>query len=91
MIQNLAIKIILGVLTIFVCSLLGYLKYENGQLRADLAHSEKTQAELLWLCGANKQTQDRVTSALLLSKEPATIESFKGVVDILFEGKINKK
>lgn len=90
MIQNLAIKIILGVLTIFVCSLLGYLKYENGQLRADLAHSEKTQAELLWLCGANKQTQDRVTSALLLSKEPASIESFKGVVDILFEGKDKK-
>ena len=90
MIQNLAFKIIVGVLVLFVCVLLGYLKRENGQLRADLAHSEKMQRELLWLCGANKQTQDRVTSALLLSKEPATIESFKGVVDILFEGKGEK-
>ena len=87
MIQNLAIKILLGVGIVFICFLLGYLKYENGQLRADLAHSEKMQNELLWLCGANKQTQDKVTSALMLSKEPATIESFKGVVDILFEGK----
>lgn len=87
MIQNLTIKIIVGVIAVSVCILLGYLKRENGQLRADLAHSEKTQAELLWLCGANKQTQDRVTSALLLSREPATIESFKGVVDTLFEGK----
>lgn len=87
MMQNLAIKIIIGAIVLGVCFLLGYLKYENGQLRADLAQSEKNQNELLWLCGANKQTQDRVTSALLLSKEPASIESFKGVVDILFEGK----
>lgn len=87
MIQNLLIKILIGVGVVFLCALLGYLKYENRQLRADLAHNEKMQAELLWLCGANKQTQDKVTSALMLSKEPATIESFKGVVDILFEGK----
>lgn len=88
---NLVFKIIVGMIVLFVCFLLGYLKYENSQLRVDLAHSEKTQAELLWLCGANKQTQDRVTSALMLSKEPASIESFKGVVDILFDDKINKK
>lgn len=87
MIQNLLIKILIGVGVVFLCGLLGYLKYENRQLRSDLAHNEKMQAELLWLCGANKQTQDKVTSALMLSKEPATIESFKGVVDILFEGK----
>lgn len=87
MIQNLLIKILIGIGVVFLCGLLGYLKYENRQLRADLAHSEKMQSELLWLCGANKQTQDKVTSALMLSKEPATIESFKGVVDILFEGK----
>ena len=84
---NLAFKIVSGVIVLIVCFLLGYLKYENNQLRSDLAHSEKMQSELLWLCGANKQTQDKVTSALMLSKEPATIESFKGVVDILFEGK----
>lgn len=89
--SNLIFKIFLGVLTIFVCSLLGYLKYENGQLRADLAHSEKMQKELLWLCGANADTQKRVSEALILSKEPASIESFKGVVDILFDSKINKK
>lgn len=87
MIQNLLIKILIGVGVVFLCGLLGYLKYENRQLRSDLAHSGKMQAELLWLCGANKQTQDKVTSALMLSKEPATIDSFKGVVDILFEGK----
>ena len=87
MIQNLLIKILIGVGVVFLCGLLGYLKYENRQLRADLAHSEKTQAELLWICVANKQTQVRVTRALMLRKEPATIESFKGVVDILFEGK----
>lgn len=91
MIQNLAFKIIVGVLVLFVCSLLGYLKYENGQLRADLAHSEKMQKELLWLCGANADTQKRVSEALILSKEPASIESFKGVVDILFDSKIIKK
>ena len=87
MMQNLAIKIIVGFVVLGVCFLLGYLKYENEQLRADLVQSKKEQNELLWLCGANKQTQDRVTSALLLSKEPATIESFKGVVDILFGSK----
>lgn len=91
MIQNLAFKIIVGVLVLFVCSLLGYLKYENGQLRENLAHSEKMQKELLWLCGANADTQKRVTDALILSKEPASIESFKGVVDILFDSKIIKK
>lgn len=91
MIQNLLIKILIGVGVVFLCGVLGYLKYENGQLRVDLAHSEKMQSELLFLCNANKQTQDKVASALMLSKEPATIESFKGVVDILFENKINKK
>lgn len=85
--QNLAIKIFVGLAVVLICILLGYLKYENGQLRADLAQSQKIQSEILWLCGANKETQDKVTSALMLSKEPATIESFKGVVDILFEGK----
>lgn len=91
MIQNLAVKIIVGVLVLFVCSLLGYLKYENSQLRENLAYSEKMQKELLWLCGANADTQKRVTDALILSKEPASIESFKSVVDILFDDKINKK
>lgn len=85
MIQSLAIKILVGVGVVFICFLLGYLKYENGQLRADLAYSKKTQAELVLLCEANKQTQDKVASALLITKEPATIESFKSVVDILFE------
>lgn len=87
MMQGIVIKIIIGAMVLGVCFLLGYLKYENGQLRSDLAHSEKMQNDLIWLCGANKETQDKVTSALMLSKEPATIESFKGVVDILFEGK----
>lgn len=91
MIQNLAIKIFVGLAVVLICILLGYLKYENGQLRADLAQSQKIQSEILWLCGANKETQDKVTSALMLSKEPATIESFKGVVDILFDSNINKK
>lgn len=86
MIHNLAFKIIVGIFVILICVLLGYLKQENRQLREDLAHSEKTQNELLWLCSANKQTQSKVTSALLLSKEPATIDSFRGIVDILFEG-----
>lgn len=86
MIQSLLIKLAAGLMVLLVCFLLGYLKYENAQLKADLAHSEKTQTDLLWLCGANKQTQDKVLNALLLSKEPASIESFKGVLDILFEG-----
>lgn len=88
--QNLIIKIIIGAMVLGICSLLGYLKYENGQLRENLAHSEKMQRELLWLCGANADTQKRVSEALILSKEPASIESFKGVVDILFDSKINK-
>lgn len=91
MIQNLIIKIFVGIMVLGVCFLLGYLKYENGQLRADLEQSVKMQNELLNLCSANADTQKRVSEALLLSKEPATIESFKGVVDILFDSKLNKK
>lgn len=70
---------------ITLCMAIGYLEYENSQLKSDIKKAQKTQEEILWLCRANKNTQKKVSNALMISNSPASLESFKSVLDELFK------
>lgn len=87
MIQNLIIRVLIIAVVIGAIATSGYLKYENTQLRGELEKCKQTQSDLIALCEKNLETENKITQALKFSKEPATIESFKSIVDILFEGK----
>lgn len=86
MIQNLAIKVF-GSLAIFLAVfLLGYLVYENNQLKAKVEHAKKEHDNLLNLCNSQRELDQIISNSLFIhnTTEPS-VNSFQQIVNELFK------
>lgn len=88
MIQNLAIKIF-GSLAIFLAVFfLGYLVYENNQLKAKVEHAKEEHDNLLNLCNSQRELDQRISNSLFIhnTTEPS-VNSFQQIVNELYKEK----
>lgn len=84
-------RILIAVLPIIALALMGVwvgkLKNENSILEDRLRASEVEKREYLALCAKNAHTNNKIKNAIEASKQGVGVDSFKSIINELFQAK----